>query len=115
VSIPDGEIIMRRFGKGKKPRPGALKLREDETGASCNLKSQCEPCQMLVIANRPDDWVAGVTAQQIRSLGLDVVVVDEPGNPGHCEIRSATASLSDEVVLANLADLFKSQAPLYIP
>lgn len=108
LAISSSEIVMRRYS-GNRLRANSLKLRDGETGISCNLLSkEFTPEQMIILAGRPDDKVAQALVGNIRGLGLDVVEAPVDGNPGHCEIRSAASSLDDQGVRNMLADLFMS-------
>ncbi len=117
-SIGDDEVVILRIppvnfkdGKpiGLKVRSRHFKIKDDETGLSCNLESEIS---MKDLANRPEalagSGVARARVQDIRSLGLSVESAPLEENPGHTEIRSTeTASLSDTVVRDKLAELFK--------
>jgi hypothetical protein len=84
--IDDSEIILRRISE-QVPSAKArhFKLRKDinETGVSCNRQISLDP-QELLKGQRPDAWIAGATAGEIRKLGLEVIIVEAEGSPGHC-------------------------------
>lgn len=106
LAISSREIVMRRYS-GSRLRAGSLKLRDGETGISCNLlTAEFTPTEMLILADRPNDKVAKALVGNIRNLGLEVFAVPVLDNPGHCEIRSDSSNLEDQGVRNRLADVF---------
>lgn len=51
--------------------------------------------------------IAAGAVAEVRDLGLEVVPDPKDYDPGHAEIRSATASLGDQTIRRQLATLFQ--------
>lgn len=108
--IKDEEVILHRISETTPTaKQRHFKLRHDinETGVSCNLSSAVKPEELLGPGTRIGSWVAAAPVGEIRKLGLEVVIVAAENNPGHCEIKSGTASLDDVNVRDELAKLFQ--------
>jgi hypothetical protein len=105
--IADDEMILRRIPQ-RVPEAKArhFKLREGETGLSCNRKIQMQPEDMLKGEVPKGSWVAESVVNSIRNLGLQVEIDEVEDSPGHCEIRSEASSLEEIDVRDRLAKVF---------
>ena len=119
VPVADDEIILRHIPGGttfQAPGPRLTSINfqvrtgTGETGVSVTRKAMMSLDDFLVwvaadIAK--GSRVATATAGDIFALGLQVVPDPRPDNPGHAEIRSGSASLSDRDTRRRLANLFQ--------
>jgi hypothetical protein len=119
VPVADDEIILRHIPGGTTfqasgPRLTSINFQvrtaTGETGVSVTREAMMTPDAFLVsvgadIAN--GSRIATATVGEIRALGLQVVPDPLPDNPGHAEIRSGSASLSDRDTRRRLANLFQ--------
>ena len=119
VPIAEDEIILRHIPGGTTfqasgPRLTSINFQvrtaTGETGVSVTRKVMMNPDEFIVwvgadIAN--GSRIATATAGDILALGLQVVRDPLPDNPGHAEIRSGSASLSDRATRRRLANLFQ--------
>lgn len=119
--ISDDEWILRHIPSGttwQAPGPRItsknFELRTGEKGVSVSREAITTSSQLLKRLGREGSRIARAQVGEIRKLGLDVVPdridPDNPGqphvDPGHAEIRSATASLSCQQTRRALSRLF---------
>ena len=121
--IADDEIILRHIPGGtafQAPGPRItsknFELREQlqETGVSVSRGGVDSAADVMARRGEPQTGsrVAAATAGDIRALGLEIVPDPLDDDPGHAEIRSATASLDDLAVRRALAKLFAFLDPV---
>ncbi len=115
--IADDEVIFRHIPGGttfQAPGPRItsknLELRKQlqETGVSVSRSGLDTVAAVMARRGNPETGsrIAAATASDIRQLGLEVVPVPLDDDRGHSEIRSAAASLDDQVIRRQLAKLF---------
>jgi hypothetical protein len=85
-----------------------FRLPRGESGLSVSRAVLTSPEQMLArLKTGPGSRVAVATVADIRRLGLDVIPDPLPDDPGHAEIRSATADVGDRTMAPRLRDVFR--------
>ena len=119
LPVADDEIILRHIPGGttfQAPGPRLTSINfqvrtaTGETGVSVTRQAMMSPDVFLVRVGADvtkGSLVATATVGDIRALGLQVVPDPLPDNPGHAEIRSGSASLSDRDTRRRLANLFQ--------
>ena len=119
VPVADGEIILRHIPGGttfQAPGPRLTSINfqvrtaTGETGVSVTRKAMMNPDEFLAWVGADiakGSRIATATAGDILALGLQVVPDPLSDNPGHAEIRSGSASLSDRDTRRRLANLFQ--------
>jgi hypothetical protein len=116
--ILNDELVLRHIPGGttwQAPGPRitsknfALRADRNETGLSVSRSSLTSPAALLGRVGKPDlgSRVAEATVADIRALGLEIVPVPLPDDPGHAEIRSGASDLNDQAVRKQLAVLFQ--------
>lgn len=114
--ITDDEIILRHIPGGttwQAPGPRItsknFELRSGETGVSVSRAAITSPDQLMARLGDPakGSRIAAGAVAEVRNLGLEVVPDPKDYDPGHAEIRSATADLGDQTVRRRLAKLFQ--------
>jgi hypothetical protein len=118
--VADDELILRHIPGGpswQAPPDDRISsfnflLRPGETGISVSRALLTQPAQMMARLGDPASGskIAVARAGDIRLLGLEVVPVSLDDDPGHAEIRPASASPTAKSVRRKLAELFQ-----YIP
>ncbi len=120
--IADDEIILRHIPGGtlhQAPGPRItsknfeLRAHLGETGLSGSRAGMTSPDSLLArVGNMAKgSRVAAITAGELRSVGLEVVPLPLDDDPGHSEIRSATADLNDLAVRKLLSLTFHFLPP----
>jgi len=115
--IADDEVIFRHIPGGtlfQAPGPRItnknfeLRTQRQETGVSVSRGGVDSAADVMARRGDPQtgSLVAAATAGDIRALGLEVVPAAFDDDPGHSEIRSATASLDDLTTRRALAKVF---------
>lgn len=118
TAVVDDEMILRHIPGGttwQAPGPRitsknfVLRADRNETGLSVSRASLTPPAALLARVGKPElgSRVAEATAADVRALGLEIVPVPLPDDPGHAEIRSGTTDLNDQAVRKQLAVLFQ--------
>jgi hypothetical protein len=117
--IKDDEWLLRHIpggtlwqAAGTRITSANFQLRHDrnETGVSVTRLSMTTPERLMVIVGgKPETGsrIAKVQVNGVRRLGLTVVSMPLPNDPGHAEIQSAEASLDDHACRKKLAMLFE--------
>ena len=117
--LTDDEVLYRRIPPGDtfqvppsgRIASGNFTLRHDlnEVGLSVGRANFMTAAELVGRQPPPTDgWrVAAATVAEIRRLGLDVVPVPLPDNPGHAEIRSGSGNLDTRSTRRKLAAVFQ--------
>jgi hypothetical protein len=117
--IADDEVILRHIPGGTAwlaPGPRItsrnfeLRHDRDETGVSVTRLNMTPPDRLLELvggSSEKGSRIARARVGGIRALGLEVVPVPLPEDPGHAEIRSDSTSLTDPATRKRLALLFQ--------
>ena len=117
--IADDEILLRHVPGGTRWQASVARitsanfqLRHDrnETGVSVTRLRMTTPQHLLkLVGGRREEGsrVAAVLASDVRALGLRVVSVPLPEDPGHAEIQSDRADLDDHACRKMLSLLFR--------
>ena len=116
--IPDDEILLRHIPGGtlwQAPGPritsANFQLRHDrhETGISVTRIGITSPARLIELMGAawgPESRLAAVRTADVRRLGLRVVSLPLPENPGHAEIQPGKESLDDRACRKRLSLLF---------
>ncbi len=116
--IDNHDIVLRHIPGGttwQAPGPRitsknfALRLDRNESGISVSLGSITSVDDLMTRVGKPEagSRIATASVEGIRALGLEVVSVPIEDDPGHAEIRSASADVNDQAIRKQLAGLFE--------
>ena len=118
-AVEDDDVVLRHIPGGTLWQAPGLRItsanfqiRPDrgETGVSVSRLSMTLPEHLFarVGGNKANgSRIASAGVRAIRALGLEVVPDPLPDDPGHAEIRSATARLEERDTRVRLANLFQ--------
>ena len=112
-TVADDEVIYRHVPGGptwQAPPDNRIssincRLRPNETGLSVSRAAIMSATEVMARLGNPatGSKIAAVAVAEVRAIGLEVVPAPLDGNPGHAEIRSATADLARKEVQRQLA------------
>ena len=115
--VADDEVVLRHIPGGptwQAPPSGRasslnFRLRAGEGGISVSRAALTTTADVMARLGdlNSGSRIAAATVADIRALGLDVVPAPIDADPGHAEIRAASADLNEQDVRRRLAKLLK--------
>lgn len=113
--VGDDELILRHIPEvlvDSSVVSANFKLRHNETYLSVSRQAITDAAGLLKLLKTTDgSRVAAARVGDLRALGLDVRPHPSRRNPGHAGIEPSSASLADELVRIQVADLFEYLDP----
>ena len=94
ASIGDEEVVLRRVSERSytfdenlgRLRPSSQAFLQNGPDGLVSVYLESETTHGAVAAEGPEPYLAAITVEELRELGLGIIRDPSSGGPGHCEI-----------------------------